>query len=386
MNILHTVEFFWPSVGGAQEVIYQVSKGLVQQGHQVTVATTRLPNRKASHIDGISIAEFAIHGNAVRGIQGNIDEYQTFLCSEKFDLVLNYAAQQWTTDLTIPVLSKIPAKTVLVPCGFSGLYLPIYQKYFEAMPSVLRSYDHLVFHARSYRDIDFARQNALAHYSIIPNGASSEEFSQPRADFRERFHIPESVPLIITVGSHTGFKGHRLAIDAFERIRTSPAVLVIIGNWAGRHGCFGDCLMRVSRFNFLRKDGKRILLLNPHRPDVVAAYHAADLFIFGSNIEYSPLVLFEAVASNTPFLSLNCGNATEIADWTDGGIIVPSQKTPDGYTTCNPEDFARMIETLVSDSHLRGQLGTAGRKAWKESFTWEKISAQYEKLYYDLLA
>ena len=40
MKILHTVEYYAPSVGGAQEVVRQISERMVQRGHQVTVATT----------------------------------------------------------------------------------------------------------------------------------------------------------------------------------------------------------------------------------------------------------------------------------------------------------------------------------------------------------
>lgn len=36
MKILHTVEFYEPSVGGAQEVIKQISLQLVKRGHEVT--------------------------------------------------------------------------------------------------------------------------------------------------------------------------------------------------------------------------------------------------------------------------------------------------------------------------------------------------------------
>jgi len=42
VNILHTVEFYSPSVGGAQEVVRQISELLVKRGHDVTVATMSL--------------------------------------------------------------------------------------------------------------------------------------------------------------------------------------------------------------------------------------------------------------------------------------------------------------------------------------------------------
>ena len=73
MKILHTVEFYHPSVGGMQEVVRQISERLVALGHQVTVATTALPERTEKEINGVKIVEFKISGNAVRGMSGETD-------------------------------------------------------------------------------------------------------------------------------------------------------------------------------------------------------------------------------------------------------------------------------------------------------------------------
>ena len=58
-----------------------------------------------------------------RGFSGEVERYKKFLLESDFDIIMNYTAQQWTTDLTFPFLAKISAKKVLVPCGFSGLDL-----------------------------------------------------------------------------------------------------------------------------------------------------------------------------------------------------------------------------------------------------------------------
>ena len=62
-----------------------------------------------------------------------IDEYQKFLLESDFDIITNFAAQQWTVDLTIEIIDGIKAKKVFVPTGFSGLYMPEYKEYFDQM-------------------------------------------------------------------------------------------------------------------------------------------------------------------------------------------------------------------------------------------------------------
>src|SRR6266508_4561685 len=176
MNILHTVEFYSPSVGGAQEVVRQVSERLAARGHDVTVATTRLAERASRRPNGVRIAEFDVAGNSVRGIRGEVDRYQEFLRQESFDLMLNYAAQQWATDAALPLVGSLPYPAVLAPCGFSRLHDPAYQDYFAGLPQVMARYDHLVFHSANYRDAEFARRHDLCRSSVIPNGAGEEEF------------------------------------------------------------------------------------------------------------------------------------------------------------------------------------------------------------------
>ena len=120
MKILHTVEFYSPSIGGMQEVVRQLSERLARLGHDVTVATTRLPERTEKTINGVKIEEFSISGNAVRGMSGEVERYQTFLVDSDFDVITNFAAQQWATDAMLSILDRIEAKRVLVPTGFSA--------------------------------------------------------------------------------------------------------------------------------------------------------------------------------------------------------------------------------------------------------------------------
>ena len=54
---------------------------------------------------------------------------------------------------------------------------------------------------------------------------------------------------------------------------------------------------------------KTVIRHNLPREKVVDAFFEADLFVFASKVEYSPLVLFESAAAGTPFLTVPAGNA-----------------------------------------------------------------------------
>lgn len=387
MKILHTVEFYYPSIGGSQEVVRHLSERMAEAGHEVYVATTKLPNRESLKINGVNIVEFDLSGNEVNGIKGkDADKYRDFLLTEKFDVVMNYAAQQWATDIFLSVVDKVKARKVFVPCGFSALYDPEYADYFDKMPERLRHYDALVFLANHYRDIDFAREHKLENIVVIPNGADEAEFSRLATDEEKRFiraRYGLGGLVITTVGNHTNEKGHHELIRAFKMMPITPATLVIIGTIKPHDGCYDICeLSADSGNNSLKFLGKRIILMDgSNRQDMLAVLKASDIFAFFSNVECSPLALFEAAAAGVPFVASEAGNDAEIAEWTGGGVIVKSHQRPNGRVQVDTKDALRQLTLLGLNKQKRQALGRQGHRSWKKSFTWSKLTNDYLALY-----
>lgn len=386
MKILHTVEFYYPSIGGSQEVVRQLSERMVKMGHDVTVATTKLPHRESLKHNGVKIVEFDISGNTVNGIKGEKKKYQEFLKKSKFDAVMNYATQQWATDLFFDVIEdvSIPVK-VLVPVGFSALYDERYQDYFKKMPELLKKYDATVYLAETYRDIDFAKEHGVNNIRIIPNGADENEFRDLDPHeidlFKARYGVGGTV--FITVGNHTAEKGHVEAIKAFKRLPILNATLIIAGSGKEDEGCYKFCHEQALRANNQKRFlGKRIITLDgSNRELVVQAMKASDIFVFFSNIEASPLVLFETVAAGVPFVASASGNNDEIAKWTGAGIIVKSHPRPNGRVEVDMKDSVIKLTRLSRNNKLRDQMGSAGRKTWQKKYTWEHLAEEYIDLY-----
>lgn len=389
MKILHTVEGYPPSVGGMQEAVRQVSEHLVRRGHEVTVATSKMVQRTEKTINGVQVAEFAVDGNMVRGYTGEVERYERFLLDSDFDVIANFAAQQWATDLMLPLLGRIKARKVFVPTGFSALRLPAYRDYFTAMKSWFHQYDLSIFLSEEHQDINFARACGVKNMAVIPNGAASDEFlSDSKIEIHRKLGIPREVFLILHVGSHTGIKGHAEAIDIFNLAKIERAVLLIVGNTTSVH-CARDCRRKKLLFNCRParrlRDGKKIMVVELPREETVAAFKAADLFLFPSRSECSPLVLFECMAAALPFLTTVVGNSEEIIKWSGGaGLLLPTVKDESGYSHAVPEPAAALLEELYRDDNRRKEMGAAGFEAWRERFTWEKIAGAYEEAYLKL--
>jgi glycosyltransferase involved in cell wall biosynthesis len=245
MRILHTVEFYYPRIGGAEAVVRQLSERLAARGHKVTVATSIDINRKSNVINNVKIQGFNIKGNLVKGIRGEVQHYFDFLLQNNWDVVFNYATQSWTTDLAFSILRNLQSVKVLAPCGYSGLIglrRFLYYRYFKKLPHYLRLYDEIVYHSPNYIDKEYGDRMGIDNYEIIPNGVELEEFENSCLDFRSEYNIHTPF-LLLTVGNHYRIKGHDRIIKAFHKLHRADVTLVIIGSRVNKwyRSCWVSC-------------------------------------------------------------------------------------------------------------------------------------------------
>jgi glycosyltransferase involved in cell wall biosynthesis len=111
----------------------------------------------------------------------------------------------------------------------------------------------------------------------------------------------------------------------------------------------------------------------------------ADLFVFASQIEYSPLVLFEAAASGTPFLTTPVGNAEELIGWLGGGFLIEAEKDVSGYLRVKPDALALEVAVLMSQKPMLQEMGRAMKSRWRHHYTWDTIASEYERVLTDCL-
>ena len=427
MKILFCVEFYSPSVGGAQEVVRQLAERMSERGNTVAIATSKIASRTKDVIKNVKIYDFEVAGNLVRGMSGEVDRYRSFLSQTEADVIFFYAAQQWTFDAAWDVLPLICAKKVLVPCGYSGLYDPAYLVYFQRMPRVLEAMDAVVYHAESYRDIDFAKFHNLGNSVIIPNGADIKEFDVPLdPKFRQSVGADESTRILLTVGTITGIKGHLEIAEAFAKadFGSQKVLLLLNGNrpeqrglkpsairqfvslargyglyYAIRHAIkvmllragynFGKT-SSIESWNLVSRQNsngnKCAQIVDLKRPQLIQAFLQSDLFVFASKVEYSPLVLFEACAAGLPFLTVPVGNAIEIIDWTQGGELCSAPKDEKGYTCTQPDVLARKIEEMLMNPDRLKVLSRNGRRASLTRFNWDNLANEYERVFQKVLS
>lgn len=405
MNILLCCEHFFPSVGGVQKMMQELARCFATHGHRVTVATSWRADRNRQSLDGIEIVSFKVTGNAVSGMQGEIGKYQQFLLEGQFDFLLVMAAQQWTFDAMLPVLDRIKCRKLHIPCGYSGFFLGRYRAYYKQMDTHLKKFDQLLYNASDYRDINFAKRHGLANINIIPAGASELEFMEPPRNApqtRIGLGIEADDFLYLSVGAPAYNKGHKEVLQAYLALDLPfKSALVLNGNYDAIPGIglaaaiaspksalkeLAKRMLGQSPANIIRLAGsnydtsKKIVFTNLGREKLIALFFDADLFLFASHVEYSPLVVFECLAAGLPFLSIPVGNVVEIAEWSSGGVICSGKVRARGFSFADPNVFSAHIRALSLDPEKMQRLAANGRQAWLEKFTWDTIAQQIERL------
>lgn len=384
-------------------MMYEIGLRFVRKGHDVSVVTSWRPDRTEDSIEGMKIISFRISGNAVSGMAGELDKYQDFLSNGQFDFLLVMAAQQWTFDAMLPVLDNIPYKKIHIPCGYSGFYLKKYRKYYETMDSYLRKFDQLIYNSADYRDINFARDKKIAHINIIPAGASEFEFLDNDIGMtRQELGIGKGDFVYLSVGAPAFNKGHKEILRSYLMLDVPfSSTLVLNGNYDNfkeirlRNLIFSpketlkELAKRIlgrSPYNIKKlakknkNPKKKIIFLNLERKKLISLFFDADLFLFASHIEYSPLVIFECLATGLPFLSTPVGNVQEIVEWSKGGVICSGQVSKEGFSSVEPAVFSKEMQKLSLDKEKRAELSKNGRQSWLENFTWGIIASKIEEL------
>lgn len=391
-------ESYFPSVGGVQEVLRQIAERLVVLGYRVTVLTSKHRDRSDDEVlRGVRVISLDVRGNLVRGLFGEIEKYKSLLLNLPYDAVLVKAAQQWTFDCALEVWPLIRARKIFIPCGFSGLRNPSYSTYYAHMADWLGAFDVLMFYSTDYQDIEFAKKYGHRNVCVVPNGVDEREFEDLYClGIRRQLGVGEDEMLLLSVGTLIRSKGHWEVIRRFLAAElTKDTTLVINGApppnsgpisllRAIKYSTEGRFPLRMySLWTWLTRKAKgvrkRIKVVNLDRPSLVSLFKTANLFVFASHVEYSPLVIVEAMASGTPFLSTDVGNCKEIALATKAGRVIEGSNAMQSVTL--QAELSRQIEHMLGDCSMLRAMSRAGRAAvFQEGLTWAKIVKLYQRI------
>jgi alpha-maltose-1-phosphate synthase len=126
------------------------------------------------------------------------------------------------------------------------------------------------------------------------------------------------------------------------------------------------------------------------RPEAIALYSGASVFVCPSIYEPFGIINLEAMACGTPVVASAVGGIKEVVVDGETGFLVPLQQMKESpFEATEPEafaaDLAAKINLLMADPSLARKMGEAGRRRAEEMFGWDAIAKKTERLYRELL-
>lgn len=369
-KILICSEFFYPDIGGAQEIAERIAL-LNTDYHEVHILTSFHPDRKKIQ-KKYYIHDFKISGNYVRGIRGEKKKVLSFLNQEFFDQIIFYAAQQWTFDLFLQneYLFDKKVKYFFIPCGFSKLNFPTYYLYFKKIIKISTYFEKIIFHTKNGKDYYYLSKKIQSNQiSIIKNGFKDETYET--INIYDYYQIHPKAKIIPYVSNFNFLKGQLRFLKILNNINFKSPIHIIFYSKSK----FYDKYFYYRFFLLYKK-----LFLNNKMIKVQVHFDAPKIFIqnilknsflflFCSRMECSPLVIFEALQNDLPIVSFDVGDVNEVVKQNNFGFVVKKEK-----------DFIYFLSQLFSNYQLYKSIKN-NIKIHKHIYNWSNIKKKYISIF-----
>jgi glycosyltransferase involved in cell wall biosynthesis len=223
------------------------------------------------------------------------------------------------------------------------------------------------------RDLVSLHVAPFAKFRTIRLGLELDEFfhvtPEAGAPLRRELHVQDGEILAVFVGRLVPIKRVDLLLKAVVAARAQGARirLAIVGD--------GELRRYLEEFsNALGLDG--IVSFLGFRRDLPSIAAATDVAVLSSANEGTPVALIEAAAAGRPAVATAVGGVADIVTPATGRLV-----SPDGA-----EGLAAALVELAAGHDLRRVLGEAARRHVRSTYTADRLVADVDDLYRELLA
>ena len=338
MKILQISNSFKPAweTGGTTRVVYEISCGLRDRGHNVTVYTTdrgqkRIEAQKNSplKLDNLIVYYFSNISNYIAMKLNIVTPYYLFFTARKevknFDVIhihehrtfLAFIVSYFAKKNNIPYIVQAHGS---VMASYQKTWL---KKLFDKLwgNNILNNASTLFAltetESEQYKKMGIKKNKII----IIPNGIELTDFQDlpESGDFRKKYDIKTDEKIILYLGRIHKTKGIDLILEACNNFSEDlyNIKLVIVGPDDGY-------LDKLKKLSYKLTIADKIMFTGPlYQKDKLAAYVDADVFVTPTFSGF-PLTFLESCVCGTPIITTNKGDKL---DWINEiGDIVKYEK------------------------------------------------------------
>ena len=362
-------------VGGIAKVVYDLSRTLIKDGHDVTVVTYKegdVPyfeddkGVKVHRVDNYMINPnnfidwiMQLNFNLIAKANEIIAEEGKFDVIHAHDWLVAYAAKTLKNSYNIPIVSTIHA----TEAGRNSGIHDEQQRYINDTEWMLTYESSEVIVNSNYMKGELQRLFGLPYekINVVPNGVNLNLFNGIERDYNfRRKYAMDNEKIILFMGRLVYEKGIQHLIAAMPKILNGyrDSKLVVCGK-----GAMIDELK--AQANAMGIGNKVYFAGYMNGKDVQKMYKAADIAVFPSTYEPFGIVALEAMLSENPVVVSDIGGLNEIVEHRENGM-----KSYAG----NANSIADSILELLYDHKLCADITKKAKNKVRNNYNWSKIA------------
>lgn len=364
MDILQLNKFYYPEIGGIEQVVRALAEGMSQRGHtsQVLVSTPRGQGSRDS-IAGVPVTRTSSLGVAKSVPLSPTFPIRLYQAGRSVDIIHHHLPNPLSVVSHLAT-SRTDAKTVVTYHSDIVRQQTALKIYRPLLTQFLQSVDHIFVTSPRLLNQSTQLQPYRKKSSVVPLSIRLEQY-QPGETKTVDLPVNHERPMLLFVGRLNYYKGVEHLIDAMQSV---DANLIIVGD--------GECRQNLEkRARRLEVDDRVFFTGHIEESSLHACYDCADLFVLPS-VEPSEafgIVQLEAMAYQTPVINtdLPTGVPWVSLDGETGRTVPPGEAG----------ELASAIGELLNDDKMRTVYGKQARDRVKRLFTREQMLNTMESRY-----
>ncbi len=225
---------------------------------------------------------------------------------------------------------------------------------------------------------------------VIHNGIDPDEYRPRHApEVLRRVGVDPDVPIVLFVGRITRQKGILHLVRAARHL--APGVQLVLCAGAPDTPEIGAEMRELVETTRAQSPVPIVWIAEMlSKPDAIALYSHADVFVCPSVYEPFGIINLEAMACETPVVAAAVGGIPEIVVPGETGLLVPFEAEGGGSPEPrDPAAFSRAladaVNALMADPDRRRRMGIASRERVLARFSWRRIAELTLDFYRELV-
>ncbi|MBU0574266.1 MAG: glycosyltransferase family 4 protein [Candidatus Margulisbacteria bacterium] len=379
MKICMVVPFFYPHTGGTEKYVKDLSTELVNQGHEVTVISTNLPEEKKAP------AEDKMAGFKIIRLPAKLMFSYLPVTKKKFDLKLLEGYD--IVHCHVPsfgflreIAGKIKQPVVVtyhcdvtVSEKYYGIRVPGFiikaVEYYadNAARKLLKKANAVYNTTKTYAETSPVLKN-MPGVKNIPIGIFYDQIdaTQKKLGLSEKDKNPKQ---ILWLGRMAGNKGCDYMGKAMPKILAKfPDTKLVICGDGEEKAHINSLIDQLKIRSSIEMYGTATF------EQLISFYYKSLVYVFPSinRLEAFGIVQLEAMANYTAVICTDIPGPNAVMDEGKTGLIVPKQ---------DPDAIAHAVNSLLADPKKAIEMGRAGRRLVETKYDWKVIAKQVIDIY-----